>query len=241
MHYLISLSYDGSKFYGFQRLKNYNTVQKNLEEALTIINKKEVKIKGAGRTDRGVHALDQKATFDLDVNITPEKLLLALNSLVRPNINITSVSVVPESFHARFNTVQKEYIYKINLGEFNPFYENYMYQPTHKLNLKAMKKCANLFVGIHDFTNFVGGTRPNSKCIIYNITFKKKHNILEIKFVGKSFYRYMIRNLVGAMLDVSNNKCTLEDIKNALNNPQVKKQFKTAVPNGLYLTKISYK
>ena len=241
MHYLISLSYDGSKFYGFQRLKDYNTVQKNLEEALTIINKKEVKIKGAGRTDRGVHALDQKATFDLDVNLTPDKLLLALNSLVRPSINITSVSLVPKFFHARFNTVKKEYIYKINLGEFNPFYENYMYQPSYKLNLKAMKKCANLFVGVHDFTNFVGGTRPNSKCIIYKITFKKKNNILEIKFVGKSFYRYMIRNLVGAMLDVSNNKCTLEDIKSALDNPQVKKQFKTAVPQGLYLTKISYK
>ena len=240
MHYLISISYDGSHFYGFQRLKDYDTVQKKLEEALTIINKKEVTIKGAGRTDRNVHAYDQKATFDLEVNITPEHLKLALNSLVRPYININDVQIAPPNFHARFNTIKKEYIYKINLGKFSPFLENYTYQPPTSLNLKKMKACAKLFVGIHDFTNFVGGTRPNSQCIIYDIKFKKHHHILEIKFIGLSFYRYMVRNLVGAMLDVSNEKCTLNEIKSALDNPQIKKQFKTANPNGLYLNKIYY-
>ena len=138
-------------------------------------------------------------------------------------------------------SIKKEYIYKINLGEFNPFYADYMYQPYNKINISKMKKCAKLFIGIHDFTNFVGGTRPNSKAIIYDINFKIKNQILEIKFIGKSFYRYMVRNLVGAMLDVSNNKCNLSDIKEALDNPNIKKQFTTALPNGLYLNKIYYK
>ncbi len=241
MKYLISLSYDGSKFYGFQRLKDYNTVQKKLEEALTIINKKEVKIKGAGRTDRGVHAYDQKASFNLDIKIEALNLKKALNSLVEPYIYITNVTTVPETFHARFNTVKKEYIYKINLGEFNPFLENYTYQPNYKLNVKKMQKCAKLFLGVHDFHNFVAGSRDNYECIIFTIEFKKKNNILEIKFTGKSFYRYMVRNLVGAMLDVSSNRVSLKDIKEALDKPNIKKQFTTALPNGLYLNKIYYK
>ncbi len=241
MKYLISMSYNGSKFYGFQRLKDYNTVQKKLEEALTIINKKEVTIKGAGRTDHGVHAYDQKASFNLDIAIEPSNLKKALNSLVAPSIYITNVTQVPDAFHARFNTIKKEYIYKINLGEFSPFLEDYTYQPNYKLNIKEMQKCAKLFLGIHDFHNFVSGTRDNYQCIIYSIDFKKKNDILEIKFTGKSFYRYMVRNLVGAMLDVSNKKATLKEIKAALDNPEKKKQFKTASPQGLYLNKIYYK
>jgi len=109
MHYLISIMYDGSKFYGFQRLKNEITVQSTLENALSIINKKSVTIKGAGRTDRGVHAYDQKITFDLDINIDPKHLKKALNSLVKPYIFVNDAKVVEPSFHARFNVLKKEY------------------------------------------------------------------------------------------------------------------------------------
>jgi len=241
MHYLISIMYDGSKFYGFQRLKNEITVQSTLENALSIINKKSVTIKGAGRTDRGVHAYDQKITFDLDINIDPKHLKKALNSLVKPYIFVNDAKVVEPSFHARFNVLKKEYIYKINLGEYNPFYENYIYQPNTKINIKKMKKCAKLFIGPHNFQNFVSGSRDNYDCIIYKISFKVKKNILEIKFIGKSFYRYMVRNLVGAMLDVTSNKVSLEQINEALKNPLIKKQFTTASPRGLYLNKIYYK
>ena len=240
MHYLISISYDGSKFYGFQRLKDYDTVQKRIEEALTIINKQPVTIKGAGRTDRNVHALDQKATFDLNINIKPQDLQKALNSLIKPYIYITNVKIVNSSFHARFNTIKKEYIYKINLGKYNPLLEDYTYQPEYKLDIKSLKKCSKLFIGIHNFENFVSGSRNNYECIIYNIDFKIKRNILTIKFVGQSFYRYMVRNLVGAMLDVSRGKTTLKEIKASLDNPALKKTFSTASPNGLYLNKIYY-
>jgi len=101
MKYLISIKYDGSKFYGFQRLKDNNTVQKKIEEALTIINKEPVEIKGAGRTDRGVHANDQKASFVLNINIDENHLQMALNSLVKPYIYITKVETVNDDFHAR--------------------------------------------------------------------------------------------------------------------------------------------
>ena len=240
MKYLISIKYDGSKFFGFQRLKDKETVQKKIEEALKIINKEEVEIKGAGRTDRGVHALDQKASFDLNVNIDEEHLKMAINSLVKPYIYITKVEIVNDKFHARFNTLKKEYIYKINMGEFSPKDNDYILQMNRKLKVNEMKKCAKIFIGAHNFKNFVSGTRDNYDCIIHNISFKIKNNILEIKFTGKSFYRYMVRNLVGAMLDVESKKTTLEEIKEALNIPEINKQFTTALPQGLYLNKIYY-
>lgn len=241
MHYLISISYDGSKFYGFQRLNDKETVQKKLEDALTIISKKPVQIKGAGRTDRGVHAYDQKASFNLDIGIDASHLKRALNSLVKPYIYITDVSIVGKSFHARFNTEKKEYIYKINTGAYSPLLEDYTLQLNYKLDIKKMKECAKLFLGIHNFKNFVSGERDNYECIIYKIKFRHQKNILEIKFTGRSFYRYMVRNLVGAMLDVNKGLASINEIKEALNNPLIKKQFTTALPSGLYLNKIYYK
>ncbi len=240
MKYLISIKYDGSKFHGFQRLNNEPTVQKSIEEALTTINKSPIAIKGAGRTDRKVHALDQKASFDLDINIDENHLQMALNSLVKPYIYITEVKEVDDSFHARFNCLKKEYIYKINMGEYDPLRVDYEYQLNKKLDINKMKEVANIFIGAHNFQNFVAGVRDNYECIIYNISFNTTNEILEIKFVGKSFYRYMVRNLVGAMLDVEKEKNTLEDIKEALDKPNVEKQFSTALPEGLYLNKITY-
>ena len=240
MKYLISVSYDGSKFFGFQRLNGYDSVQKKIEDALSVIAKEQIEIKGAGRTDRGVHAYDQKASFNLNINIDCEHLKIALNSLLSPYIYITNVETVNDDFHPRFNVAKKEYIYKINLGDFNPLLYDYMFEPNYELNIGKMKECAKLFIGVHNFKNFTSGERDNYECIIYDIEFMEKNNILEIKFIGKSFYRYMVRNLVGAMLDVSNDKATLEEIKEALEHPKIKKQFKTAIPNGLYLNKIIY-
>lgn len=240
MNYLISMKYDGSKFNGFQRLKNDPSVQKTLEEALTKINKEKVEIKGAGRTDRGVHALDQKASFKLDICISEDNLKEALNSLVKPYIYITNVKKVDENFHARFNVLEKEYIYKINLGEFNPLLEDYTYQVPFKLDIKKMKQVSKIFIGPHNFKNFVSGERDNYDAIIKSIKFIKKGEILEIHFIGKSFYRYMVRNLVGAMFDTSKGKVEINAIKEALENPEKEVQFSTAVPNGLYLNKIKY-
>lgn len=240
MKYLISIEYDGSKFYGFQRLNEKPTIQKSIEEALSIINKSPVEIKGAGRTDRGVHAKNQKASFDLSISIDEEHLKMALNSLIKPYIYVTDVKIVDNDFHARFNVIKKEYIYKINIGEYDPLKVDYELQINRELNIEKMMSVANIFLGIHEFNNFVAGDRDNYECIIYDIEFELKEKVLEIKFIGKSFYRYMVRNLVGAMLDVEKGKNTLEDIKYALDNPNIDKRFSTALPNGLYLNKIEY-
>ncbi len=237
MKYLISISYDGSKFFGFQRLKSKPSVQKELEDALSKINKSKVIIKGAGRTDRGVHANDQKCHFKLDVNIPCSRLPEAINSLVSKYIYVKSAIIVDEKFHARFSVKRKRYIYKINLGEYNPQLNDYMLFEK-KLNIKRMKKASKYLLGKHDFKNFVCGMRENFNSIIYKIKFKKGKDILTIIFEGKSFYRYMVRNLVGLLIMVGNNKIHDKELKEIFESDSV--TIQTAKPNGLYLDKIWY-
>ena len=140
MRYLMTVSYDGSKYYGFQRLNNEKSVQKELEDALSKINKSKVEIKGAGRTDRGVHAYGQKVHFDLDIKITPERLVNAVNSLLSNYVRVIDCRYVNDDFHARFNVVEKTYKYVINMGMFNPIEEDYVYNYCYKLDIRSMKK-----------------------------------------------------------------------------------------------------
>lgn len=239
MKYLITISYDGSKFLGFQRLNKGSSVQKELENALSKINKSAVEVKGAGRTDRGVHASGQKVSFDLDIDIPRERLKNAINSLLSDYVYVKDCKVVDANFHARFNVKKKKYVYKINLGEYNPIIAGYAFWCPYKLDISKMKKCSKLFLGVHDFHNFVSGERDNYTAIIYDISFKKKKDILEISFIGKIFYRYMVRNLVGAMIEVGRGKETLDKVKEMLKGAENMSLF-TAPACGLYLEDIEY-
>lgn len=239
MKYLITIAYDGSKFLGFQRLNKGYSVQKSLEKALSIINKEKVEVKGAGRTDRGVHAYGQRVSFELKYNIPPLQLKNAINSLINDYIRVTDCIIVDDDFHARFSVKTKQYTYKVNLANYDPVMVDYVYQCPYHLNVKKMKKCARLFKGVHDFHNFVSGSRANYKAIIYKIKFKKKDNILEITFIGKSFYRYMIRNMIGALIEVGRGKEDIKRVKEMLKTTKAMSLF-TAPACGLYLDKIEY-
>lgn len=239
MNYVIEIAYDGSKFFGFQRLNEEISVQKVLEEALTKINKQSVEVKGAGRTDRGVHANGQCVSFRLDIDIDENGLKRALNSLVKPYIYVKNVKVVDEDFHARFSVKKKKYIYKINLGEFNPQIEDYVYQSEYKLDVEKMKEVAALYLGVHDFHNFVSGERDDYTCIVYDIKFNQVGDILNIEFEGKSFYRYMVRNLVGMMIEVGRGKDEISKVVEMLESTEEKPGY-TAPACGLYLEKIEY-
>ena len=239
MNYMMEISYDGSKFFGFQRLNENISVQKVLEDALSRINKKPVMVKGAGRTDRGVHAYGQCVTFKLDINISEYGLKSAINSIVKPYIYVKKVLMVGEYFHARFSVQKKRYVYKINLGEYDAVMADYVYNPEYPLNIDKMKEVAKLYLGVHDFHNFVSGVRKDSTCIIYDITFKQEKDILNIIFEGKSFYRYMVRNLVGAMIDVARGKDNISLVKKRLESKEKINGY-TAPACGLYLDKIEY-
>ena len=239
MRYLASISYDGSGFYGFQRLKDKRTVQEELEKALTKINKGSVVIKGAGRTDRGVHAKDQKIHFDLDVKINELGIVKAMNSLLPTDIYVNNCVLVDDEFHARFCVAKKYYKYVINLGSYDAIYNNYLYNYCHSLDIKAMKRAAKKLVGAHSYEAFVSGKRDNYNSIIYDIDFKLKGDILEILFEGSSFYRYMVRNLVGVLILVGQHKCQISDVEKMVIFGK-KLNYLTVPSNGLYLEKIEY-
>lgn len=240
MRYLITISYDGSKYYGFQRLNNKKSVQNELEKALSKINKGEVLVKGAGRTDRGVHAKGQCCHFDLSVDISPCRLINALNSLLDKYIRVIDCKYVDKAFHARFNVKEKTYKYIINMGEFDPIKEDYIYNYGYKLNIKNMKKASKYLIGKHSYKVFVSGERENYNSEIFKINFSNHNKYLIITFVGKSFYRYMVRNMVGALMLVGRGKISCEEFKNMVDSDETKNTYMTVPANGLYLESIKY-
>ena len=240
MKYLARISYDGSQFEGFQRLKNGKGVQNELERVLSKIACCPVQICGAGRTDALVHALDQCIHFELNQDFDEDKLLYMLNRNLDEAIAVLKIQKVSDDFHARYDVKEKTYLYKIYLGKKNPFVQNYAYSIYQTLDVELMKQCASLFIGEHDFQNFVCGKRTNYQANIFNMTVSKKDDYLYIEVNGKGFYRYMVRCLVGAMIQVGLGKVSLEDVYDALYHPEVEKRFMVAPPQGLYLKCISY-
>lgn len=240
MRYFASVSYDGSKFYGFQKLNGCDTVQGELERVLSILNKSYVAVKGAGRTDRGVHAYSQGISFELNGSVPLDKLKDVINKLLCDYVHINYVEEVDNDFHPRFNAIKKEYEYVINLGEFDPIINDYVLNFNRKLNIYKMKKASKSFIGFHSYKAFTSGSRDNYNSVIYNIKFKKRGDFLTIKFVGKSFYRYMVRNMVGALIQAGMGKLDNNDIKRMLDEERVIYKYNTASANGLYLVKVYY-
>ena len=242
MRYLITFSYDGSKYGGYQKQLDINTVQSELENALTKLNNKETSIVASGRTDRGVHAINQKAHFDLDINITPEKLKMALNSLIPNDIYVKKAEEVDSDFHARYNVRSKEYIYKINLGEYNPIEKDYIYQYGKPLDIKSMDEAIKYFIGIHNFKSLVAADdiRDNYDREIISTSINIDNNILTISFVGTGFLRYMVRNMVGLLIEIGEEKRKPSDVLTILEKEDRKASGKTAPACGLYLKEVNY-
>ncbi len=240
MRYLAKISYDGSKFFGFQRLEDHKTVQEEVERVLSIINKSVVKVSGAGRTDRGVHALGQGISFDLNVNIPPENLKEAMNALLDKSVYVKEVLVKDNFFHARFDAVMKTYEYVINVGEYDAIYNDYVYNYGYPLDIMKMKAASKYLVGAHSFRAFTSGERKNYNSIISSVKLRKKADRIYITFKGKSFYRYMVRNMVGALIYVGCGKGDAAIIKEMIDSDKKKFNYLTVPANGLCLIDVKY-
>jgi len=242
MRYLMTFSYDGTNYNGYQKQVNKNTIQDNIEDNLSKILNQKISISSSGRTYAKVHAVNAKAHFDIDKKIDINKLRNSLNKLINNDIYIKDIIEVPNDFHARFNVIKKEYIYKINIGEYNPIDRNYIYQYNKILDIKKMKKASKYLIGTHDFKSFtkVDQIEKDYTRTIYNINFKLKNNILEITFIGNGFLRYMVRNLVGILIEVGNDKREISEIKEILEAKDRIKAGITAPPEGLYLKNVKY-
>lgn len=240
MRYLLTFSYDGTLFYGYQKQKNKRTVQEEIENTLSKIFNEKVSISASGRTDAKVHALNQKAHFDqkeMDIN----KLKHSLNKMLPSDIYIKQIEKVNNDFHARFDVKKKEYIYKLNVGNYNPIDRNYIYQHNKELNLEKIKESIKYLIGEHDFTSFTSKQEEKDMVrTIYDINIKKEKDILIFTFIGNGFLRYMVRNLMGVLIAIGEEKIEPNYIQEIINAKDRTKAMKTANPEGLYLANVYY-
>ena len=246
MRYFITFAYDGSKYKGYQKQPKQKTIQGEIEKALKKINSEEkVDIHASGRTDAGVHAYNQKAHFDLTTEITPEKLKDAINSLIPDDIYIRTVDVVDDDFHARYNVKAKEYIYKINMDEYDPIERDYVYQYNRRLDIVEIERALKYLEGTHDFKSFTKADDEKedyTRTIIQTNLIRDVKNVnkITISFLGTGFLRYQVRNMIGTLIEIGEGKRKSEDIIEILKQKDRTQAGKTAAPEGLYLKDVLY-
>lgn len=243
MRFKVIVSYDGSSFNGFQKQVNLRSVEEELNNTLSKMHKHEVKIVGAGRTDKDVHALGQVFHFDSDLNITCDGVKKGLNALLPKDIYVNKVESVDDDFHARFSAVSKVYRYKINIGEYNPLETKYVYQLNRSLDIEKMIGAAKLFLGEHDFYNFCGYQENKIKNYvrtIYNIDIKNDGDYVVIDIKGNGFIRYMVRMIVAILIEIGLNKKNETFIKERLDSIEKKRSNYKVTGAGLYLVNIDY-
>ena len=243
MRFLIKFSYDGTNYSGYQKQPGLNTIEGKLEEALTKINNGvKTTITSTGRTDKKVHALSQYGHADIKVSITEYKLKRALNSNLPEDIHVIDTKIVNDNFHARYNVAEKTYKYIMNLGEYNPIERNYVFQYNYKLNINAMKKAIEYFKGTHDFRAFVTDNKEKENCIrtITETNIEEDNNKLTITFTGNGFMRYQVRNMIGILIKVGENKLEPNKIKEIIESKDRLKAGKTAPAEGLYLADVKF-
>ncbi len=237
----LTVSYDGSQFFGSQIQPDKKTVQGVLEEVLGILNI-QTKLEMSGRTDKDVHAFRQVISCNIpDYWNNLQKLKEKLNKLLPKSIYVRAVkSAVDEKFHARFSAKKREYRYLFTDKQLSPFQVNYI-SCYEQINEEKIKAAIKLFMGKHDFEYFCKtGSEPESTVReIYDIKLYKYKDIYVLKFCANSYLRSQIRMIVDAVMKVSSGRLSLEDIKLQLEKKR-QATWTLASPVGLYLSKIIY-
>jgi tRNA pseudouridine38-40 synthase len=264
-HWKLTLSYDGSAFYGWQVQPNRPTIQGTLRDVLTHLTGETVLPQGAGRTDSGVHALAQVASFDLTTTIPASNLLNALNRALPPAIRVTAAEVAPESFHARHSGKGKSYEYRIfpripeakNDISFasnricSPFLAPFVWDCRWPLNPARMQQAASHFIGSHDFTSFAaadpdlneranGGVGPNPVKMLHTSACTLEDGLIVYRVSGSGFLHHMVRNIVGTLVEVGRGALEPTDIPRILAARSRSAAGPTAPPQGLFLVRVDY-
>jgi len=243
-NYKITIEYDGTSFFGWQRQNDKITIQGEIEKTLTTMLNHDIKIHGSGRTDAGVHALGQVAHFQADTKISPTQLKKGMNSLIKNPIVIKDCVIIESSFHARYSVVSKEYRYYI-LNQHDPSAINrfYKWHIRSTLDVKVMNKCCKAITGIFDFKSFENSGSPRSSTqreVFFSAFETLPDNTLVFKISANGFLKYMVRNLVGTIVLVGLNKITFEDFIAVFKAKDRTKAGATAPAQGLFLEKVNY-
>lgn len=241
--YKAIVSYVGKNYVGWQTQANGVSIQQVIENCLSEICNENIKITASGRTDAGVNAEGQTFHFDCSRVMDGYRFRWAINGHLPNDIHVLKIEMVSSLFHARYSVLSKTYVYKINLGEYNVFSRDYVYNCDSKLDVNRMIDATKIFVGYHDFTSFCSNNTdkfPNQKREIFSIDFAVENDILSISFKGRGFLRYMVRMLAAALMEVGKGKLTKSDLQRILQAKTKDALNKNAHPCGLTLKKVDY-
>lgn len=238
------IEYDGKDFNGWQKQPNKLNIQGTIEKAIERITGEEVELNSSGRTDAGVHALNQVANFKTNSNLEIEKWPLALNANLKKSIIIKSAEEVDERFHSRLSCKKKTYRYVINNSKFGTaIYRNLETHIPQKLNVEYMQKAVKYFEGEHDFKAFkASGTSSKSSVrTIYKAEVKQMpDDKIYIELTGNGFLYNMVRIISGTLVDVGLGKIKPEEIPVIIDSKKRENAGKTLPPQGLYLLNVEY-
>ena len=249
-HFKLTIAYDGTDFHGWQIQANRPTIQGEIVSVLQQLTQEKIMLHGAGRTDAGVHALGQVASFRTQSGLSAQEFQRALNALLPPTIRIVGAEEVGPDFNARWSARGKTYRYRLYRGRVvPPAIWRYVLHYPFPLDEDAMRDAAARFVGMHDFASFAASTgsedddkERSTEREIYSTELARTPDNEELVFTvrGRSFLRYMVRKMVGTLLDVGRGKLTAADIERLYELRDRSKSGPTVPPQGLVMVEVQH-
>lgn len=239
----LTVAYDGSAYHGWQIQDNADTVQGRFEKAVERVFREHIAVHGCSRTDTGVHANEFCLNFRSELDIKDDNLIMALNTYLPNDIAVLKCEKVPLDFHARFDCVSKQYIYRIKEGKIkDPFNYDKVLLYKYPLNVGEMKKASSLFIGKHDFSSFCasGSTASSNIRTVKFADVEKKGDEVVFTVEADGFLYNMVRIMTGTLLYVSQGKIKADDIADIIKSKDRTKAGITAPAHGLYLNKVNY-
>ena len=244
MNYKFILTYDGSRYYGWEHQpKVEDTIQGKIENVLAKMVEKDVEVIGCGRTDAGVSARGYVCNAHLPIDTDPVKVRDYMNRYLPDNICVDDVIIASDRFHSRYNATGKTYRYTCYIGDKKPVFDRkYVYALDFKPDIDAMRKAASLLIGEHDFASFCSNPKMKKSTVrkVDSIVIEKNRDYITFTYHGSGFLQHMVRILTGTLLEVGEGKRDASSMTELIEAKERAKAGATAPAHGLCLIKVDY-
>jgi len=239
----LTIEYEGTRFSGWQVQKNARTVQGEINAAIgKVFGTHGFEFYGSGRTDAGVHALQQVAHLDIRTVLAPEIIRMKLNDELPADINIIEVEKAADEFHARHDAMARSYLYQISRRR-TAFGKRFVWWIKDPLDIVKMRQTAEMFIGLKDFQSFTADDpeEKSTKVHINSIDVQQAGDLILVRIVGSHFIWKMVRQIIGVLAEVGRGKMPLNDVKKFIHTKSDEPAKLTAPPSGLFLERVYYK